>query len=168
MDTIDTTMTDRLAAAGPHAEHRDALATYGQLVGTWDVDNRWRRADGGWDEGTVVWTFGWIIDGHAIQDVMRFRLPDGSTATGTTVRLYDPTDNLWHIVWFPSRGKTCTLIGRPDDEGITQEGTEGDGRRIRWTFREMTGDSFHWTGSVSTDGGQTWELEQEMFARRSA
>src|SRR5690348_1481549 len=93
------TMTDRLAATGPHPDHRAALDTYGQLVGVWDVDNR-LRTDAGWIEGTVVWTFGWILDGMGVQDVMRFRFPDGSTPTGTTVRLYDPADDRWSVVWF--------------------------------------------------------------------
>jgi hypothetical protein len=161
-------MASRLAAAGPHPRHRAALDTYGRLVGVWDVANRWLDADGvTWHEGTVVWTFGWILDGLGVQDVMRFRMPDRATPTGTTVRLYDPAADAWHVVWFSPSGRTCTLTGRPDGADIVQVGTQHDGVRIRWVFQQLTADAFHWTGHRSADGVD-WILEQEMSARRTA
>ena len=163
----DNSMAARLAATGPHPAHTAALDLYGRLVGAWDVTNRWSDPhDGTWREGTVIWTFGWILDGLGVQDVMRFRFRDGSTPTGTTVRLYDPTDSVWHVVWFAPGGKTCTLTGRADGDDIVQDGTQHDGRRIRWVFQHLTGDGFHWTGHICDDDGTTWRLEQEMFGRR--
>jgi hypothetical protein len=164
----DDPMAARLAAPGPHPAHTAALDLYGRLVGEWAVTNRWTDPhDGTWREGTVVWTFGWILDGLGVQDVMRFRLPDGRTPTGTTVRLYDPAEGIWRVVWFGPDGKTCALTGRADGDDIVQDGTGPDGRPIRWAFRGLTGDAFAWTGHVSDDGGATWRLEQEMSGRRT-
>ena len=151
-----------------HARAGDAPDLYGRLVGTWDVGNRYldEKTDT-WRTGTAVWTFGWVLAGRAVQDVMWFTEDDGSRATGSTMRLYDPEDDVWHVVWFDPRGRTPVLTGRPGADGdIVQEGTRPDGRPIRWLFTEVTGTSFRWLGYVSDDGGTTWRLEQEMLARR--
>jgi uncharacterized membrane-anchored protein len=47
-----------------------------------------------------------------------------------------------------------------------QEGTQADGRPIRWLFTELTETSFRWSGYISDDQGATWQLDQEMRARR--
>ncbi|HEY1487423.1 MAG TPA: hypothetical protein VGF84_15055 [Micromonosporaceae bacterium] len=172
-----TSMVSALAAGRPRAEYAPALRLYGQLVGEWDVTNRYFVEDppgsaaGGWRTGTVVWTFGWILAGIAVQDVMWFTKDDGAggtvTTTGSTMRLYDPGADVWHVVWFSPAGTTCTMIGRPGpDGGIVQDGHRADGRPIRWSFIELTDRSFRWLGHVSDDDGATWRLEQEMHARR--
>lgn len=168
---MDTQTTDpmpvALTAAGPHPDLPDELDLYGRLVGIWDVDNRYLDpSDGRWRDGTVEWTFGWILDGHAVQDVMRFRFGDGSTPTGSTMRLFDPGSGTWHVVWFPQSGKVCTLVGRRSPDGIYQEGTQPDGRPIKWIFTQITADSFRWLGYTRDDAGSDWRLEQEMRATR--
>jgi hypothetical protein len=151
-----------------HARAGGAPDLYGRLVGTWDVGNRYfDEATGAWRTGTAVWTFGWVLAGRAVQDVMWFTEDDGRRSTGSTVRLYDPADDVWHVVWFGPGGKTPTLTGRPGADGdIVQEGSRPDGRPIRWLFTEVTGTSFRWRGHISDDGGATWRLDQEMVARR--
>jgi hypothetical protein len=169
-----TTMTEELAAPGPWAGHEPAMELYGRLVGTWDVTNRYVSADTGeWMSGTVVWTFGWVLAGHTVQDVMWFVEPgpDGYPVrvTGSTVRHFDPADGTWHIVWFSPAGRVTRLTGRAgDDGGIVQEGARADGRLVRWLFTDVTGDGFRWLGYYSADHGGTWRLEQEMLARRRA
>jgi hypothetical protein len=165
------TLLDELGAGGQYPGDEKALDLYGRLVGSWDVANRYRLPDGGWTTGTVVWTFGWVLAGRAIQDVMWFTGPgpDGFPVreTGSTMRLYDPAADHWHIVWFAPSGRTRTLVGRPgDDGGIVQEGRQGDGTTVRWLFTDLTPTSFRWLGYVSTDDGESWELDQEMLARR--
>ncbi|QXD13696.1 hypothetical protein GQ464_009405 [Rhodocaloribacter litoris] len=41
-----------------------------------------------------------------------------------------------------------------------------DGHCERWRFTEIAPDSFLRLGEVSKDGGVSWELVQEMRARR--
>ncbi len=43
---------------------------------------------------------------------------------------------------------------------------EAGGHRERWRVTEIAPDSFRWLGAVSKDGGVTWELVQELRARR--
>ncbi len=163
---------EELAAAGPWAAHEKALDLYGRLIGTWDVVNRYLDpGTGEWRHGTVVWTFGWTLAGHTVQDVMWFTAPaaDGYPAriTGSTVRHYDQTRDVWHIVWFSPAGRIVRLLGRAGEGGdIDQEGTQDDGRLVRWRFTDLTDSTFRWLGHLSDDNGATWQLEQEMTARR--
>jgi hypothetical protein len=160
-----------LAADGPHPRHAGALMLYGQLVGSWAVDNRYLdQRDGDWHEVPAAWHFGWILDGLGVQDVLVGPAqadPEGQRGIGTTVRVYDPRMDAWRVSWFgATSGEFCTLIGRPDGGGILQEGSGTDGRPIRWRFTDISPESFRWQGLVSDDGGATWRLEQEMHGRR--
>jgi hypothetical protein len=163
-----TSLLEQLTAAGPAAGLEPDL--YGRLIGVWDVTNHY-ATEQGWVDGTVVWTFGRVLGGRAVQDVMWFTAPgpDGYPVreTGSTMRLFDPAAGAWHVVWFSPTGRTAALVGRPGERGdIVQEGVRPDGQTIRWVFTELTGDSFRWLGHVSDDGGRSWQLEQEMLARR--
>jgi hypothetical protein len=162
MRTIEgNAMLALLDAPGPDPEYADQLDLYGQLVGSWDIDNRRLDPDTGeWLENTARWHFGWTLGGRAIQDTLEF-----GGRPGTTVRLYNPRRDTWRVVWFaPSIGDICVLEGRRDGAGIFQEGTQPDGARIRWIFSEISADRFLWRGYLERAG--EWILEQEMRARR--
>ena len=154
------------ALAADRAGDGDDL--YGDLIGTWDVGNRYADPDTGeWRTGTVVWTFGRVLAGQAVQDVMWFTESDGSRSTGSTMRLYDPATGHWHVVWFSPLGRVTALTGRRGDGAdIIQEGRRADGRWVRWLFTDRTATSFRWLGHISEDDGATWRVEQEMLARR--
>jgi hypothetical protein len=154
-------LTDALIAAGPAAEHANAMALYGWLVGRWDLDITWYRDDGtrrvnGWMVAD------WVLDGRAIQDV--WHAP--GLFHGTTLRVYDPAVDAWHIHWIdPESGIRLTQLGRADPEGIVQDGTLPDGSAIRWSFRDIGPHSFRWRDERSREG-RSWELKQEYHARR--
>lgn len=162
---MNSTMLEQLAATGPDPEYAAQLDLYGRFVGSWDIDNReLDHETGQWREETGHWCFGWILDGRGVQDTLEFgRRP------GTTVRLYNPDQDVWQVVWFsPARGDISVLVGRRDRDGIFQEGAQPDGTAIRWIFKDVEVDSFNWQGYVDLAGTGEWVLEQEMRARRSA
>jgi hypothetical protein len=173
----DGTMVRLLAADGPDPNYADKLMLFGQFVGSWDLDVVSYPTVGERRAYHGEWHFGWVLDGRSVQDVLITRPlgPDGRPvspgSTGSTVRTYDPEMDAWWIVWqCPPDGEFSTLFGRPDGDRIVLEGQWtrkplGE-RRFRWSFDEITAQSFHWMGHVSTDAGQTWRLAEEMFARR--
>ncbi len=147
-------MIELLAADGPDPRLREALMTYGQFVGSWSVRNRELGKDGGWVEQRGEWHFGWVLGGRGVQDVLFPR--DAPAERGTTLRAYDEHEDVWHIAWMaPFWGEFAHQVGRRVGDDIVQE---GGGRR--WTFSDITADSFRWTGE--TDG----RLVQELRAAR--
>jgi hypothetical protein len=46
-------------------------------------------------------------------------------------------------------------------------GTTENGVMSRWSFTEITPQSFHWKGEASSDKGSTWHLIVEVFAHRT-
>ena len=156
-----------LGANGPHPEHAGQLMLYGQFVGSWSIVSTWFSASGGRSQATGEWHFDWILGGRGIQDVL-FRSGAPADTFGTTLRCYDARQDVWHVSWMqPQGGEFVHLIGRKEGDRIVQEGVGSDPRRReRWSFSEITADSFVRHGEVSRDDGRTWTLEQEMRAIR--
>ena len=160
-----------LHAAGPFEPQAGRLDLFGRFVGAWDLE--WRGTDRDGRERVVRGDlhFGWILGGRAIQDVWRVPLdpaeaPGMRGFHGATVRFYDPEIDAWRSTWLdPLNGRVLRFIGRPDDEGIVLVALD-DEPRERWSFRDITPDSFRWIGESSPDHGATWVQYEEMRARR--
>jgi hypothetical protein len=151
-----------LVADRPAPDRANKLRLYAFLVGRWDMDGVIHRDDGTTlkDRGSIH--AAWALEGRAVQDVWIFP----GAFYGTTLRVYDPALDAWHILWNdPLKQLYLRQLGRARGGDIVQEGKVGDAVFTRWSFTEMTPDSFHWTGERSTDG-ERWELQAEFFARR--
>jgi uncharacterized protein len=168
-------MPDALVSAGPSSEIPAQDRIYDPLIGSWSVRAVDIQSDGLRHESEGEWHFAYVLEGRAVQDVwiapMRKlrspNMPKTSNRYGTTVRFYEPGSRTWRLVWVnPVANSLQTLVGHGTADGIVQEGTDSEGDRIRWSFRELTSHSFHWIGEVSTDGGRTWTVGAEFFGRR--
>jgi hypothetical protein len=97
----------------------------------------------------------------------RGALPAGAEFYGSTLRVYDPGLDAWHILWSdPLRNLYRRQLGRAEGADIVQIGTDDGGAPVRWSFRDRTQDSFHWRAERSPDGGVSWNLQVEFLARR--
>jgi hypothetical protein len=168
----DVTLLPGLAATGPYPAWREHLMTFGQFVGVWDMDVRYFDPAGCCTyHGAWEWSFAWILDGRAIQDVIVNLGPPGGpvhrTAGGTTVRYCDPATGEW-IVYFLGvlTGITTVLRGGRDGDTIILAGPDPDGTKNRWTFSDITPDSFTWTGLESAHGAPWWRNQQMLGTRR--
>lgn len=165
--------TDVLKATGRSPEIPEAADAYGWLVGSWKLDCR-RYA------GEVVSIngeahFGWILEGRAIQDVWIMPSHSERTASsdrtknmfGTTLRVWDSSIQAWRIIWQnPVSNHREEQIGRWNGKDVVQIGSLANGTTTKWSFTEITRDSFHWLGETLTADGQTWALEGEFLAKR--
>jgi len=167
---------EALHCAGPAPDRADKLSLYGFLVGRWDMDFVSRKADGARLTGQGEIHAGWVLEGRGIQDVWmippraarRPDLPVDGNFYGTTLRIYDPGIDAWHILWSdPVKQYYSRQIGRADGKDIVQLGTDDSGAKVRWRFTEITSDAFHWIGEQSPDGGASWQIVIEFFARRA-
>lgn len=150
-----------LHADQPAPDRAEKLALYGRFIGSWAIKGtvRGQKANGGQVH------FGWVLGGRAIQDV--WILPD--IFHGTTLRVFDPGLDAWHILWSdPLQQYYSRQIGRADGNRIVQIGTNDAGQATRWSFDDISRDSFVWRGELSTDGGASWELEAIFNAVRVA
>jgi hypothetical protein len=158
---------DLLAAPGPFAEYSDKLMLFGQFVGSWDLDGTWYERDGSSKKGKGQWHFVWILGGRGIQDVL-FASGALPHQRGSTLRCYDVARDAWNIAWMqPASGEFVHMTGRKVGDRIVLEGVDfGKGPLRRWSFTDITPNSFRWLGEVSDDNGVTWFLEQEMQGMR--
>jgi len=165
-----------LAAPGRSQEIPESVDIHGWLCGSWELDVLHYRAidvRGRGMNGEVH--AGWVLEGRAVQDVWimprrseRSANPDKTmNMFGTTLRSWDPTIQAWRISWTnPVVGHRDDQIGRRSGNDIVQMGTRADGTQTRWTFTEITLDSFHWLGEALQPDGITWRLEGEFRAKR--
>jgi catechol 2,3-dioxygenase-like lactoylglutathione lyase family enzyme len=119
--------------------------------------------DGTRHEGEGKIHFGWALEGRAILDV--WILP--GVFYGSTLRVYDPTIDAWHILWSdPLRQYYVDQIGRADGKDIVQEGKDSTGATVRWRFTERTPGSFRWIGEALDTDTKKWILKAEFLAHR--
>jgi hypothetical protein len=86
---------------------------------------------------------------------------------GTTLRIWDSSLQAWRIYWRnPVHDHYEDQIGRWSGGNVVQVGVRPDGTKTRWTFTEITRDSFHWIGEAQPADGGTWKLEGEFLAKR--
>ncbi len=147
----------------------ESADVYGWLVGSWELEVRhyWIDARGRGLKGAAH--FSRVLQGRAIQDVWIIpRVNDHIAGSyGTTLRVWDAKLQAWRVTWInPVTGARNDLIGRWSGSDIVQLGTNADGTPVRWTFTEITNQSFLWKGESLGADGQSWILQGEFFARR--
>jgi hypothetical protein len=162
-------MVAALAAPRPHPSLANEAQVFDRFVGTWDCDFSF-RLDGGrvlHKKGELL--FGWVMDGRAIQDLwIGYPTEKQKERTiGTTIRFFDAEHKQWRVVFVnPQFNYVVTTQGGLEGDRIVLRGVDSDGLPIRWTFSEMTPESFHWQGEKSRDGEKTWIVEEDHHMKR--
>lgn len=165
-----------LISAGRASGISEADDLYGWLIGSWELDvrNYWGNLSA--HKLKAEAHFAWVLEGRAVQDVWiiprpgeRAGLPDPNLFSyGTTLRVWDPRIRAWRVTWInPVTGTHIQLIGRRQGSNIVQIGTNSEGTPIRWSFTEITPDSFRWTGETLQSDGETWLLQGDFVAIRT-
>jgi hypothetical protein len=150
----------------------DAARLFDPFVGVWDFDCDFYPAGGAVTRFAGEWSFRWILDGRAMQDIwvgyLRGTKP-GERGMGMSVRFFDARAAQWKVVFIaPEGGKILTLKGGRVGDRIVLEGLDVDGAKLRWSFNDVHEDDFLWRGETSSDEGRTWRTEQVMRLRRRA
>jgi hypothetical protein len=172
---------DILHSARPAADRADKLGLYAFLVGSWETTVVAHDETGATHTNRGEIHAGWVLEGRALQDVWivphraertpdapPLQLPVTGSWYGTTLRIYDPGIDAWHILWSnPAKMFFSRQIGRPRGGDIVQEGRHESGALTRWSFTKIKPGSFHWLGEVSADNGASWRLQVEVLARRT-
>lgn len=160
---------------GPAADRADKMMLYGRFIGAWDGTVTRYSANGERFDSSAEVHFGWALQGRAIQDVWIVpsrigRAPgEADKMYGTTLRVYDPQNDVWHITFIdPVRQTHDRMTGRQADADIIQEYSKADGTICQWCFFEIEVNSFHWVSRESVDQRQTRRLTGEFYLKRRA
>lgn len=155
---MSSPIADLLLADAPAGDH---LELFAQFVGTWRFDGTDMAPDGTRTHYMGRWDFAYVLGGRAIQDVLYCE----GVEHGTTIR-FPRGDGTWEVVWItPVHRRVTQLQARAADQRIVISGGRGD-RQLRWTFNDITPETFVWRGEESADGGATFRLAEEMRLSR--
>ncbi|HMB91622.1 MAG TPA: putative glycolipid-binding domain-containing protein [Rhodothermales bacterium] len=162
-----------LVATGPSPALPPDADIYAPLLGSWVVEVV-DYEQGGARYGHGEWHFARVLEGRAVQDA--WIVPPRSQRTeplgpgnryGSSLRVYDAARGRWEVIWVnPVSGAIDRLVARREGADIIHEGGDTSGNQFRWTFTDITPESFRWMGEASADEGRTWQLEAEFHARR--
>jgi hypothetical protein len=166
-----------LAATDRSPDIPESADVYGWLCGSWDLKVlHYAAIDVSARGMTGEVHAGRVLEGRAVQDVwvMPRRADRGAEPAdrtldmyGTTLRSWDASIRAWRIAWTnPVSGHREEQVGNWNGRDILQTGQRGDGTKTRWTFTEITADSFHWRGEALYPGATEWKLEGEFLATR--
>lgn len=162
-----------LVATARHESIPADMDIYAPFLGDWNITGTEYREPGKATPVTMTVNFARALEGRAIQDVWNWPLDGKSViaganrACGTTFRVYDPVEKVWRITWIdPVKRARVQLDARKVGADVVQIGASASGQPRRWIFTDIAADSFTWRGEFSDDGGNTWQLSAEYFAKR--
>src|SRR5438309_4702281 len=129
-------MISVLGSPNPNPSLGEEAQTFDRLIGSWDADFGFPQADGTVRHKKGELHFGWVMDGHAVQDLW-IGYPTGEQkerTIGTTFRFFDTKLKQWRIVFInPQYNYVVTTQGGRAGDRIVLRGTDSDGLPIRFT-----------------------------------
>jgi len=164
----NSAMLRALHACAPAPDRASGMLLYGQFVGSWRGTRIVHETLTQRRELQAEVHFDWVLQGRAVQDVWIARAPEDGRPVmyGTTLRVFDPGTDCWHITWIdPLTQHTMRMVGRKVGNDIVQECPGEDGRLRQWIFTEIAPDAFHWISREQT-GDDGWTVRVEYFLRR--
>ena len=134
-----------LPALGPHPSLGHHGDVFGRFVGTWDADYSFIAEDGSVRHSRGEVLFGWILDGHALQDIFLGYPQPGANAERsmvTGVRWVDPKTDKWTLMFAaPSFNAGVRMEGGAEGDRIVLRGCDDHGDSLRWSFNDITPNS---------------------------
>ncbi len=145
------------------------------LVGKWTVLNRRleRRLAGSqnWLEFDATVDVRPCLDGIGNVEEYRAVFPDGGLLTGMTIRIFNPSTQLWSLYWADSHSATLfpPVVGSFRNgvgEFLGEDLQDGAPVQVVFRWSDITPTAARWEQAMSSDGGSTWEWNWVMeFAR---
>lgn len=165
-----------IRAPGPAADGSPELAQFGQFVGTWKCRSYARVRDGSWqpNDWENTWTWHWILEGQAIQDVWEVPAdaPRGRSL-GTNLRIFDPESGVWRMAWTTTATRQFDLYEatQVEDDLVMTGEIPARGPRpphtARIIFHDIAADSFQWRYEASLQGADgPWSEQARLGCRR--
>lgn len=166
-------ITDKPVPDAPEAVQQQ----YGQLVGHWLCESESRQQDGTWQKSPnkATWSWYYVLDGYAVQDVWQPSGQSPGAAMGTNLRSYDAENNIWNVVWTTTSNPTLEQYRSAYRNGELHIYAERPASAsfpshlMHITFHNISDDHFDWKYESSglTDG-QNWTEFSRLSCDRIA
>ncbi|MDR1040926.1 MAG: zinc ribbon domain-containing protein [Deltaproteobacteria bacterium] len=157
-------MFDRPAASLAPADN-----WYGAFTGEWDA--AWISGTGTKDEKIAQgeWNFAWINAGEAMQDVLSvpylWETKSDSPIRAATVRTFNRNSGAWEGVHVQN-GRIFPFNASRNRDGNIYESYQDGPLTVTWIFYNITQEGFQVTVNQTADGGRTYALAAEIWAKR--
>ena len=164
-----------ISSEGPAEDAPAELQQFGQFIGTWKCTSFSRDRERVWQPNPWenTWSWYWVLDGHAIQDVWEASpdSPQGWNA-GINLRVYDPRTKRWKMAWTTTLTNNFNFFeaGYVDGEMVMQGDIPAYGQRpghhARITFYGITRTAFDWKYEAALGGPEDVYAEQARLQCR--
>src|ERR1051325_10720285 len=132
-------MVSVLTAQGPHRTLGRDADLFGRFVGTWDANYSFIAADGSVRRKRGEVLFGWILDGHALEDIF-LTYPDSTGDERKMVagiRWVNPKTGRWTLAFVaPTFGVVQKMEGGAEGDRIVLRGRDSTGTLLRWALHD--------------------------------
>ncbi|HWA04087.1 MAG TPA: hypothetical protein VG819_11250 [Rhizomicrobium sp.] len=152
------------AAAPPPAPPPCAGAEHHRLdfwIGSWNV---YRAADNVRVGTSRIES---VMGGCGIGE--HFEAPDapGGPYSGTSYSGYDRKDGKWHQMYVDTNGNVVWFTGGMEGNDLSLQAAGPKGSLRRMVYRPLPGGAVEQTGTVSTDGGASWQPGYDYIYRKN-
>ena len=162
-------------AAGPPPPCQSPQARqFDFWLGEWDLIGRMRLQPGAdrWRETRSTNSIRSVMDSCVTQESFDNQQPNAWS--GMSVSTWSARTGQWQQTWVDSQGGYIPLTGQFADgrmilttpERPAPSGPGGGTAVNRMVFHDIARDSLLWDWELSTDGGQTWEVQWSITYRR--
>lgn len=145
---------------------------FGRFIGGWHLNLVIYKFDGSNKKHQGEWHFFRILQGRAIQDI--WIIPDLNSSGkhdfyeyGTTVRKFNPKTENWSAVWVgPVQDQLFEFDIEDSEETIVLTEKGNLKLEMKWTFFDITANSFQWKSEVKVKGSGSWFTNFHMSLSR--
>ncbi|MEO0572505.1 MAG: hypothetical protein AAF039_12430 [Bacteroidota bacterium] len=145
---------------------------FGKFVGQWELLLTITDSFDTSSQYKGEWHFDRILQGRAIQDI--WMIPglannesDEFHEYGTTIRTFNPKTNRWKAVWVgPIQNQFFVFDITDSDEAIILTETKNPKLEMKWSFYDISENSFQWKSEIKIKGSDRWLTNYHMELMR--
>lgn len=161
------TQTDSGQPGGFSSKPPPETQQFSFVIGTWDLDVRYRTGPDQFHDYKAKWVGSWMVDGFVVHQDWQ-----GPYTRGSEFRVYDREKGKWtgQNVY---RGRSWARTEARFENGkmivLNLDGKDKNGSFInRETYADISQKGFRVTSEKSYDGGETWDKgDYSIVAKRS-
>ena len=107
-----------------------------------------------------------IMDGCAIRETYLSPKAPGGPYAGSSISGFDRTDGKWHQTYIDTKGAITHFVGQADGTTVAMSAPAAAGAIQRMVYTPLGDGSVTQVGTLSGDGGKSWQPSYSYTYRR--